>query len=148
MQDEVRTKPLKVRALDGEDLTVVSALLQDALVPVSDMAVVEADRSFVLVANRFRWECPPTSVEGREVWSRTNAGIRIAGVSKVQYRGFSLAERARILNLLAVAEDEGAVVLNFADGVAIRLKVDRVDVRVEDIGEPWPTTRRPAHQLD
>lgn len=148
MQNAAAARPLKIKALDQADLTVVSALLQDALVPVSDMAMIDAERCFVLVANRFRWECPSSTVEEREVWSRTNAGIRVAGVGRVRYRGFSLAERGRILDLLAIAVEEGAVTLSFADGAAIRLEVDRIEVTVEDFGEPWPTTHRPSHQLD
>ena len=47
---------LKLRAEDAEDLAVISACLQDALVPVRDLAYVPEDRTFLLVANRFRWE--------------------------------------------------------------------------------------------
>ena len=36
----------------------ISACLQDALVPVSEMTYVPDDHRFVLVANRFRWEAP------------------------------------------------------------------------------------------
>lgn len=49
-------KPLKLRAYDREDFAVVSAVLQDALVPVIDMAWLEGETRFALVANRFRWE--------------------------------------------------------------------------------------------
>lgn len=49
-------KPLKLRAYDREDFAVVSAVLQDALVPVIDMAWLAEEQRFVLVANRFRWE--------------------------------------------------------------------------------------------
>jgi hypothetical protein len=49
-------KPLKLRAYDREDFAVVSAVLQDALVPVIDMAWLAEEQRFALVANRFRWE--------------------------------------------------------------------------------------------
>nr|WP_242480642.1 DUF2948 family protein [Rhodovibrio sodomensis] len=49
-------KPLKLRAYDREDFAVVSAVLQDALVPVIDMAWLPEEQRFALVANRFRWE--------------------------------------------------------------------------------------------
>jgi hypothetical protein len=50
------TGPLKLRAEDAEDLDVVSACLQDAIVPLSDMEFLAGEKRFVLVANRFRWE--------------------------------------------------------------------------------------------
>ena len=49
-------QPLKLRARDREDFAVVSAVLQDALVPVVDMAWLPQESRFALVANRFRWE--------------------------------------------------------------------------------------------
>ena len=36
----------------------------------------------------------------------------------------------------------------FAGGSAIRVEAERLDCRLEDIGSPWPTTRRPSHTLD
>ena len=47
---------LRLRAEDDEDLAVISACLQDALVSVRDLAYDRDARTFVLVANRFRWE--------------------------------------------------------------------------------------------
>ena len=49
-------RPLKLRAYDREDFAVVSAVLQDALVPVIDLAWLSGEKRFALVANRFRWE--------------------------------------------------------------------------------------------
>jgi hypothetical protein len=46
---------LKLRAEDADDLAVLSACLQDALVPVRDLAYVADQKIFVFVANRFRW---------------------------------------------------------------------------------------------
>ena len=48
--------PLKLRAEDADDLAVISACLQDALVAVRDLAFVPQDRTFLMAANRFRWE--------------------------------------------------------------------------------------------
>ena len=48
--------PFKLRAEDADDLKVISACLQDALVAVRDLAFVQTDRTFLMVANRFRWE--------------------------------------------------------------------------------------------
>src|SRR5215469_6548245 len=98
---------LKLLARDEEDLAVVSAVLQDALIPVSEMAYLPEERRFALVANRFRWErVPPPTPRGRE---RRLTGLSISGVSTVRRRGFSLGERDRILVLLAIRRVEGAL---------------------------------------
>ncbi len=50
------TGPLKLRAHDIEDLRALATCLQDALVPVADLAYLKAEKRFVMVANRFKWE--------------------------------------------------------------------------------------------
>ncbi len=65
--------PLKLRAEDEEDLAVVSTILQDALVPVGEMAYLPEEKRFVLVANRFKWEAPPLS--GGRLYERAHVGI-------------------------------------------------------------------------
>ncbi len=63
------TGPLKLRAHDIEDLRALATCLQDALVPVADLAYLKAEKRFVMVANRFKWEsgaqaAPDSAPEG------------------------------------------------------------------------------------
>lgn len=136
---------LKLRALDAEDLAVFSTVLQDALVPVGEMAWLPDERRFVLVANRFRWEPGAASDRRAQPYERTLTGLCIDAVTKVQRRGFSPAEADRILSLLAIRADGPRLVLEFAGGSSIRLDVERIAGRLEDLGEPWPTRWRPRH---
>jgi hypothetical protein len=71
---------LKLRAEDRDDLAVISACLQDALVAVGDIAYVPEERSFVFVANRFRWEGHP--MQSQIAWGRRAAQPR--GISRVR----------------------------------------------------------------
>jgi hypothetical protein len=50
---------LRLLALDQEDLAIVSAHLQDAVVRVGDIAYLPKERRFALLARRFDWEAPP-----------------------------------------------------------------------------------------
>src|SRR5476651_2524420 len=77
---------VKLRAEDEEDLAVVSAFLQDALVPVAEMAFLPDEQRFVLVVNRFMWERKPLDKKGR--CERTLTGIAFDAVTAVQVRGF------------------------------------------------------------
>ena len=142
---------LKLRATDLEDLAVVSAVLQDALVTVGEMAYLPDEKRFVLVANRFRWE-PPTG-EARKNFERTLTGLCLDGVTRVQRRGFNPREEERILSLLAIraaggtVENPAALILDFAGGTSIRLEIGRVLCHLDDLGEPWPTRWRPQHPV-
>ena len=67
---------LKLRARDPEDLGIISACLQDALVPLADMVFQRTEKRFVLVANRFMWERVP------EEAAETALGQTVAAVAE------------------------------------------------------------------
>src|SRR5579872_4441301 len=92
---------LRLRAEDAEDLAIISACLQDALVSVRDLAYDRDARSFVLVANRFCWE-NSTGGDGKARFERSLCGLVFDGVDRVAYRGFHRSEEDRILSLLAI----------------------------------------------
>lgn len=139
------TDALKLRAEDSEDLAVISAILQDALVAVSEMIYLPEERRFVLVANRFRWE--PPAGDQRRNFERRMSGLRIDNVTGVQRRGFRLREADRLLVLLAITADRETLYLDFAGGSSIRLEVQRILCHLDDFGEPWPTRWRPRHMV-
>ena len=134
---------LKLTALDADDLSVISAAVQDSLVAVRDCAFFAGESRFVLLLNRFRWEADP-GVESR-YW-RTHSALVFNGVNKVHHHAIPLQEPDRVLELLSVtAENERSVTLGFAAGRAIRLEIERLACHLGDVGEPWPTPWKPAH---
>jgi len=139
------THPLRLKATDPEDLAVISACLQDALVLVGDMAYQDDERRFVMVANRFQWEAPPDEA-GQ--FARITTGISFEGVTAVNRRKIDLSRGDAILSLLAVQPGPGGLQLAFSDGAAIRLEVAAILCHLEDVGESWPTRWRPHHPID
>jgi len=158
---------MKLRAEDRDDLQVISGCLQDAIVPIGEMCFLPDEKRFVMVANRFKWESaaeedlplPPeqlvdASYDGGDdddiaiPFERTNCGICFDGVNAVKTRNIDLHERRQMLALLAVGETDGGIVMHFSGGACIKLECDRWVCRLQDIGEPWPTSRRPMHPLD
>jgi len=139
---------LKLRAEDTEDLLVISACLQDALVPVRDLAYIPEERTFLLIANRFRWENGVRPAPGEAGLERTLCGITFSEVTAVSYSGFRRSENGRILSLLAIRAENGKVHLEFSGGAAIRLEVACILCHAKDVGEPWPTPWQPRHDLD
>jgi hypothetical protein len=134
---------LKLRAEDEEDIAIISAILQDALVTVGDMAYVAEDRRFVILANRLRRE---QSDDGLE---RVRCGVRFDDVGAVQRQRFNPRDAERILVLLAIRRDAGgALRIDFAGGAGVRLEVGRILCHLEDLGEPWPTGQRPRHPVE
>jgi hypothetical protein len=58
---------VKLRAHDIEDMDVIASLLQDALIPLSEIAYQRAERRLVMVVNRFMWERGDAQPEAQEV---------------------------------------------------------------------------------
>ena len=137
---------LKLSAVDAEDLAVISAAIQDALVAVRDCAFLKDEKRFVLLLNRFRWEADP-GVE--TAYFRTHSALVFNEVTAVRHQDIPLGEPDRMLELLAVArEDDNSVTLRFSAGRAIRLEIGRLACHLGDVGEPWPTPWKPAHPVE
>ena len=134
--------PLRLVALDAEDLSVISAHLQDATMRVGDMAHLPKMRRFALVGARFDW---PLARQDR--FERCAVGLHFETVIKVMRVGFD-QDPERELRLLAIvflagSAPSGTVMLSFAGGSAIRLEVECLEVSLSDVGPRWAVDRRP-----
>ncbi|MCZ6721288.1 MAG: DUF2948 family protein [Proteobacteria bacterium] len=147
-------RALKLLAQDAQDLSVLSACLQDALLCVEDMAFVEAERRFVAVFSRFRWEAAVVKgIDGPR--SQVRSGLRFEGVRAVRSRGIDREKRSELLELLTLALEENtgddekgvSIQLLFAGGGEIRLFADTLSCALEDLGESWTIHVSPKHDL-
>jgi hypothetical protein len=141
------TDDLKLLALDGEDLEVISATTQDAVVRVADMGYAAADHRFALLMNRFAWEG-----DGKGRGLRKRAGLHFDRVSNVAVAGIDQNAREGVLELLDIRFTEtdapaGTVELRFAGGGTVRLAVECLEARLQDLGAAWAAKLRPEHAL-
>jgi hypothetical protein len=143
---------LKLKAVDSGDLEVIAGILQDAIVPVLDIAHDTGGHQFMFAANRFRWEKPAGGADSSN--ERIHCGVTFANVSNVQRKGIDRRKPGTFLNLLTISlEDrpggEGPVVeLTFSGDAAIRLETTGLLCHLEDFGEPWPAQWHPQHAND
>jgi hypothetical protein len=140
---------LKLIALDAEDLEVISAYVQDAVVRVGDMAFARRDRRFALLMNRFAWE----SNESRSKGLRKRAALHFDAVQSVRSAGFDTNAHDGVLDLLAITFEPtdgpaGTVELSFAGGASVRLTVECLEARLADLGAAWAAKLKPQHALD
>lgn len=140
---------LKLAALDEEDLAILSAHAQDAVLKVADMAYLPKENRFVIAMNRFIWE----KAEGkRHNYERRQAAMTFDRVLSVRTNRIRRDLGDAVLNLLAIDFDPseppgGAINLIFAGGGAVRLEVECVEARLADIGAAWATKAKPRHDL-
>lgn len=141
---------LRLRAEDTEDLAVISAVVQDALISVRDLTYDRAQRRFTLVANRFRWEGRPNGARDGPAFERRLCAVSFADVNAAAYRGFHRRDDDRILSLLAIrpGDGPGTIDLAFSGDATVRLAISAIRVHATDIGEAWPTAWQPDHSAD
>ena len=145
--------PLKLSARDAEDLSVVSAMVQDALVRPGDMVFRGRERRFLVLMDRFMWERDDGEPVAGKLYRRVRSVLHFDGVLGARSRGLDPGAREEVLALLAVAAFESSdsaprVDLAFAGGGGVRLDVECVECRLTDRGRPWVTRRRPRHAGD
>ena len=141
---------LKLLALDREDVEVVSAHLQDAVVKAADIHWRPNERRVVVGLNRFDWEA---ATGGSPEFRRRRAALRFERVSACKCRDVASADKDKVLNLLAVAFEEtdqpaGVVTLTFSGGAALRLEVECLEAELADLGPVWVTECCPDHAMD
>ena len=136
-----KTSALKLHAQSSDDIEMLSALLQDALIAGTDMVFDKAENTFMLVANRYCWELQDA---GQQM--RCMCGVKFGTIGAVRTRGMT-ADKTQFYNLLAIEYDKATqhIMLVFSGGVGIQLEVSRIMIIVRDLAEPHPSFARPDH---
>ncbi len=87
---------LKLMALDAEDLSVLAAHLQDAVLTVGRHDLSQGERRFALVANRFDWR-EVCEAGGRPIrgdgFTRRRTGVRFECVLDAKVSGLDPSEK-------------------------------------------------------
>ena len=144
--------PLHLVAQDADDLKVISALVQDAVLPVTEMTYDARRRRFALMLNRFRWEDRSQAEAVGRPYERVRSVLVVEDVLAVRSQGFDRTDKDLVLSLLALefapgAEGAGRVTLVLAGDGAVALEVEALEVRLDDVTRPYraPSGRAPAH---
>ncbi len=146
-EDGAAERPLRLKAFDAEDLAVMAAMVQDAVLPVTEIKWDRKARRLGLLLNRFRWERGASAVP-----ERVRAVLAIEDVLAVSSQGVDRKDSSVILSVLAVdfepAEDgTGCVTITLAGDGAIAIKVEALEITLHDVTRPYkaPSAARPNH---
>jgi len=150
------TSPLRLRAVDTIDLSVIAAHLQDAVAQVGDMAFQPRERRFAVMFNRFMWEdleddgSKGAKADKNAPYRRVRSVLHFDGVMNVKSQGLRLDRKEAVASILTLAfepKDDiaGTVTMTFAGGGAIKLEVEVLDAWLSDVSAPWSTKNLPSH---
>ena len=139
---------LRLLALDEEDLAILSAHVQDAVLKVGDLQWGARDRRLVVPMNRFAWEA--AAGRRRRDYQRRRSVLHFSRVDAIRSTGIDRAARDAVLELLAIRFEpsdppSGEIFLDFAGGATIRLTVECIEAQLADLGPVWSTPRMPRH---
>lgn len=146
--------PLALRAVEPDDLPILSALIQDAVLTGADLTYRPRARQLALLVNRFRWEDAEEARRAGRRFERVRAVLLIQDVLSVRAQGVQRGDASTIHAILSVdfqAEAEGAGVLTirFAGDATIEARVEAVDLSLKDVTKPHyaQSGRVPDHQV-
>lgn len=141
---------LKLLALDEEDLRVVSAHVQDAVLKVGDIDWRAREKRLLLPMNRFAWEAAGGWFRRHN--ERRRAVLHFDRVMDVKATGIARDKPDDVLALLALRftptdAPAGFVDIIFAAGATLRLEVECIEARLADLGGAWEARARPSHEV-
>lgn len=145
-------RPLRLKALEPDDLPVISALVQDAVFPATEMTWDRRKRRFAILLNRFRWEDKPSAERRGRAFERVQSVLAVEDALSVKTQGIDRSDKDMVLSLLAIAfapgeDGAGRIELTLAGDGAIGIDVEALEVTLRDVTRPYvaPSRKAPGH---
>ena len=145
----MKPKNLKLIARTVEDLRVVSAHLQDAIVNINDIANLKKNKILLLQLNRFMWEDVEKGLFRKNKRIRTI--LKFENVIKVKSRNINLASKDKFLDFLTIetnqmTDNNYEMKILFAGDSIVKVTAEVIEVTLDDQGEAWDTKNKPKHK--
>ena len=145
----MKPKNLKLIARTKEDLSVVSAHLQDSIASVSDIANLKKNKIFIMQLNRFMWEDVEKGVFRKKKRIRTI--LKFENVLKILSKNINQLSKNKFLDFLAIEtnvtpDNNYEMKIIFAGDSIIKVTSEVIEVTLDDQGEAWDTKNRPKHK--
>lgn len=144
-------RPLALKAEDDTDLRIISALVQDAILPGSEISYDPMARRLALLVNRFRWEdADQARSEGRK-YERVRSILVVGDVMSLKSDGIDRSDET-VLELLALTwepgeDGTGRLSLQFSGDGTLVADVECINLDLRDVTQPYlaPSGKAPTH---
>ncbi len=148
--EDTEERPLRLTVQDTEDLAIVSALLQDAVLPMKETSWQPILNRFGMLVNRFRWEDKSHAEHDKRPYQRVQTMLVIDDVKNVSSMGIDHSNKEQIISILAVDFKADKVIFTLAGDGALALDVECLSITVKDVTKPYAAISKsaPKHKLD
>jgi|TARA_B110000285_G_scaffold165270_1_gene184606 hypothetical protein len=146
----MKVKNLKLLATSDEDLRVIAAHLQDAIVSVQDFANLKKNRIFLIQLNRFMWEDVERGVFRKN--KRIRTVLKFDNIITVLSKNINTKKNKTFLDFLTIEckllpDKNYEIKLIFSGDAMIKIKTEVIDVTLDDQGNPWESKTEPRHNF-
>ena len=146
----MEVKNLKLLATSDEDLRVIAAHLQDAIVSVQDIANLKKNKIFLIQLNRFMWEDVEKGVFRKN--KRIRTVLKFDNVISVLSKNINIKDNKSFLDFLTIESNllpdkSYEIKLIFSGDSVLKIKAEVIDVTLDDQGSPWETKTQPKHDF-
>ena len=146
----MRAKNLKLIAKTEEDLKVVSAHLQDAIVNASNIANLKKNKMLLMELNRFMWEDVEKGVFRKN--KRIRTVLKFENVLKVYSKNINQSKKDNFLDFLTIEtnkmpDNNYEMNIVFAGNSIIKIVSEAIEVTLDDQGKAWDTKNIPKHKV-
>ena len=143
-------KNLKLIARTEDDLRVVSAHLQDAIVNTAEIASLEKNKIFLMQLNRFMWEDVEKGVFRKNKRIRTI--LKFENVIKAVSKNINQSKKDNFLDFLTIEtnqmpDNNYEMTIVFSGDSIIKVISEVIEVTLDDQGEAWDTKNMPKHKV-
>ena len=122
----------KIIATDNEGLQMISACCSGAKVKISDIKFLQSNKIFLISLKRAK-------VETEEIDKKINSICKFDFVDQVKSKNIDQNDKERVLELIGIDylknKDDYEVNLMFNNNAHISLKMEAIEVRLEDQNE-------------
>ena len=146
----MKVKNLKLVAKTKDDISVLSAHLQDSIVNVSDIAKLEKNKILLIQLNRFMWEDVEKGVFRKNKRIRTI--LKFENVLKVFSKNIDQTQKDKFLDFLTIEtnqmpDNNYEMKIVFAGDSIIKIISEVIEVTLDDQGKAWDTKNIPKHKV-
>ena len=133
-------KPVKLKAVDDQDLQVFSQFLFESIVLPSEINFEEKKQQFAMAIERFTWEHAKNE---SHLLMQVLSILVINYVEKVDLK--KISNNYKIKNILSISNIDNNILIMLNDNEVITLKVKKCFCLLEDIGKPIYPAIIPAY---
>ena len=133
-------KPIKLKAVDDQDLQIFSQFLFESIVVPSEINFDEKKQRFAMAIERFTWE---RAEEESHLLMQVLSILIINYVEIVDLK--NIFNNSKIINILSISNIDNNILIMLNDNEVITLKVKKCFCLLEDIGKPVYPAIIPAY---